>query len=92
MLTIRWVAFTAMLMGFYGGLSELFSVDGLLYVGQQWSWLGAFFLAILLSIGVLWMLVWSIGKIVVGFRQGRSRLKLSEVMVTTRTNGYKSNP
>jgi hypothetical protein len=92
MLTVRWVAFAAMLVGFYAGLGALFSVDGLLYVGQQWSWLGAFFLAILVSLSVAWMMAWNLGKIVVDYRQGRSRLKLSEVMVSTRASGYHSNP
>lgn len=75
MLTTRLVVFAVMLTAFYEVLDELFSLSGLLYLGQQWSWLGAFFIAIVVSMSVTWMLVWNIGRIVVSYRQEKSRLK-----------------
>jgi len=58
-----------------GGLQTVLAFEGLLYVGQQWSWLAAFFLAILASLAVAWILAWSIGNLVVSFKLGRNRLR-----------------
>lgn len=76
MLTTRLVAFVFMLAVFFGPLHELLSLDGLLYLGQQWSWLGAFFIAILASLVFAWLLAWSIGRILVIFKLGKYRLKM----------------
>ncbi len=85
MFTVRLVTFAVMLLVFYGVLNTLFGVNGLLYLGQQWSWLGAFFLAIVTSVLVAWVLVWNIGRIVVDYRQGRCRLRLQTVMVASQS-------
>lgn len=75
MFTTRFIVFALIVAALIGALQALFTFEGLLYVGQQWSWLAAFFLAILASLTVTWVLTWSIGTVVVSFKLGRHRLK-----------------
>lgn len=76
MFNTRFFVFALMLVALIGTLQSLFNFEMLLYVGQQWSWLAAFFLAILASLVVTWLLTWGVGRMIVSFRLGRNRLKM----------------
>lgn len=78
MFTTRFTVFALIFAALIGVLQTVFTFEGLLYVGQQWSWLAAFFLAILASLVATWILAWSIGSMVVRFKLGRYRLKMQE--------------
>ncbi len=75
MLATRWVALTVILMAYFRPFQEFFSLDGLLYIGQQWSWLAAFFITIAMFVSIAWILAWSVGRLLVTYKLGRYRLK-----------------
>lgn len=56
MLVTKFIAFALIVSALFWSMSELFSFDGLLYMGEQWRWLATFFTAILASVIMAWML------------------------------------
>lgn len=73
MLVIKCIAFALIFSALFWSMSELFSFNGLLYMGEQWSWLAAFFLAILASVIMAWMLAWLVGRMMVILKLNKLR-------------------